>query len=196
MSNDQTEKVCPYSSVNQEFFDDQALGVATTTTASSCILDRYTKLDPPSYPSQQQQQQQQQQSGPHGRHSQSMFNLSSIPSGSLGNHKERISQIKQDLEQFSCHHQDHHGNKVAMDTGRAQPQSGGSGSTNSDNNMKSIPKISSRWSQFMCEADSDSDEDSSLMLTSRSLEEKSPGHSVHILVSKSTISKFTLVEDL
>lgn len=189
-SHDPTTDMCPYSSVNPEFFDSQ------TPRHRASSSDRYSKLDSP-YEKQEQQR---------GRsHSHSLTNPSSISFETSGtspaNHKERIAQIKQDLEQFSAdhpaevaanmRHSETHPPGSVKDMGHSEthlPASGG-------NNDKSIPKVSTRWSQFMCEEDSDPEEEESSLLTSGPLQD-SPNQSVHILASKSTISKFTLVQNL
>ena len=116
MSRDQTEEVCPYSSVNLEMEQDNMYGSKPSLLYHT--QDRYTKLGMPSEP----------QRG----HSQSMCDLTSTsPSrASPDNHKEWMSQIKQDLEKFSA----------AGSSGKGE----GAGSK-----VASVPKVSSRWSQFM-----------------------------------------------
>ena len=194
-SRDRATDMCPYSSVNQEFFDCQR------PTLNS---DRYSKLDPPSYSPFEEQEQQTSGHNHSSCHSHSMTNLSSFSSESPTNHKEWIAQIKQDLEQFSATemgYSETHPPGHSKDTGHSKthPPSGTEHSITStpagNNGDKSIPKISTRWSQFMCEEDSDSEEEENSPLSSGPLQ-GSPDQSVHILASKSTISRFTLVQNL
>ena len=112
--------------------------------------NRYTKLDTPSLSKVDQADS----------HSRSMFDLSSAPSASPDNHKEWMSEIKKDLEQFY------------------------------NSSTSSIPKVSSRWSQFMCEDETESEEEVGGEETSGT------DQTTHILASKSTIAKFTLVPDM
>lgn len=92
--------------------------------------DRYTKLDDMDTPICSNIEHA---SG----HSHSMFDLSSRSppaSSSPGHHREWMSKIKKDLEQFSSSREHH-------------KEEGGS------NPDKKIPKVSARWSQFMDESD-------------------------------------------
>lgn len=124
----------------------EPLGDHTAALTSSKFVyfhpDRYTKLDMPTPPPDKQQQQQQQSSG----YSHSMLDLSST-SSSPGNHKEWMSLIKQDLEQFSKDDKSRASDTISKPL--------------ITEDRKSIPQVSSRWSQFMCESDeSESDEES------------------------------------
>lgn len=117
VSHDQGEEVCPYSSINEQMQSDH---VGTSNSMLFHHQDRYTKLGVAT----------EQQS-----HSHSMYDLSSSPS-SPDNHKEWMSQIKQDLEPFS------------------QPSSSsGQGGGSRVQSATNTGKVSSRWSQFMCEVD-------------------------------------------
>lgn len=151
--------MCPYSSVNlqvQSSLDDLLCGVAEKSRP-----DRYTKLDTPT-------------SNQHtGGHSHSMMDLSTSSPVGATNHKEWMSEIKKDLEQFS----QNHGKR-----GAKQPADMADRSIDEQR----IPKVSSRWSQFMCEDDeSESEEEIAL-------ESSQHNSTTHILGSKSTIAKFTL----
>lgn len=127
----------PYSSVSQQM---EAILDNRVTSSNSDVFhqDRYTKLDMPTHLHEQQTT----------GHSHSMFDLSSgSPSaGSPGNHKEWVSQIKQDLKQFSRAQGD--------DSGASPAREGeGSGVQGKTEQGSAIPRISSRWSQFVCEKD-------------------------------------------
>lgn len=155
------EEACPYSSINLHL---QMESDHDLMSSKSMYFhpNRYTKLDTPSTSLSKVEQAD--------SHSHSMFDLSSAPSVSPDNHmhKEWMSEIKRDLEQFS---QDHNSRTSSK---------------------KSIPKVSSRWSQFMCEEDeSESEEEVGGKETTGSHD-----RTTHILACKSTIAKFTLVSDM
>lgn len=99
------------------------------------------------------------------QHSRSMLDLPSASSTSPVNHKEWISEIKKDLDQFS-------------------QEQGGTKQPNAAEDEKRIPRVSSRWSQFMCESDSEDELDEALT--------SSQGNTTHILANRSSIAKFTL----
>jgi hypothetical protein len=121
--------------------------------------DRYTRLDMPDHD----------EIGWTEGHSRSMQDLSS---SSPANHKEWMSKIKKDLDQFS------------REQGKGEAPSAVDGSPESSDRSQ-IPKVSSRWNQFMCEDDrSDSEEEAGVALTYES--------TTHILADRSTIAKFTL----
>ncbi len=95
----------------------------------------------------------------------SMCDLSSLSPGKTGqvNHRERMMQIKQDLKQFS---RANSSKKTSVSPG-----------TGGEERI-----LSSRWSQFMCEDDSEEEKE----------RDKEDDFTTHILTSKSTIAKFTL----
>lgn len=165
---DQSENICPYSSVNQQMETRLDDNLDSKSLYSPRPPDRYTKLDGPCFLYNSEQG---------SAHSLSLSDLSSTSPGSSVNHKERMVQIKQDLQQFSNE------------------------SEQSRRNERTIPQVSSRWSQFMCEDDSGSEgeEGTSSLLSCGGEQELNDGsrgsHTTHILSSKSTISKFTLIQD-
>lgn len=141
------ENVCPYSSINLQMESD--LG----DDHHSSRPDRYTKLA--TY--------EQHASG----HSHSMLELPTSSCNSpTTNHKEWMSEIKRDLEQFSQEH-----GKM----GAEQPDK--------STDEQRIPTVSSRWSQFMCEED-ESGSDEEIGVSSQH------DCTTHILSSKSMIAKF------
>lgn len=123
------EDVSPYSCVNVQM--ESALDSEAVTSSKSMYFypDRYTKLDI--------LETERQADG----HSRSMFDLPSVSSASPANHKEWMSEIKKDLEQFS---------QEQSKRGAKQP-----GAVDGSTDKKQIP---SRWSQFMCEGDKSTSE--------------------------------------
>lgn len=57
---------------------------------------------------------------------------------------------------------------------------------------KRIPKVSARWSQFMCEEEDSEEEEEEGVGTSGEKLKSSSGHTTHILADKSSIARFTL----
>lgn len=157
------EMVCPYSSINLQMesaLDDHCVGDMPSAKSRP---DRYTKLDTPTY------------NQPEQRHSHSMLDLSATSAGGPTSHKDRMSEIRKDLEQFSQAHGKRGAKQPANMTDRSTEE-------------QRIPKVSSRWSQFMCEEDSESEEETGASLESSSQHDST----THILGSKFTIAKFTL----
>ena len=160
--------ISPYSSINIEANFPAApssvsIGTAPLCSAKSMYFspDRYTKLEEDYSTSCIQ--------SPFSRgmptNTQSMYNLTSPTS--TGNHKEKMEKIKQELQKFSkeC--------KPSKKTAAGRD---------------GIPKVSSRWSQFMCEDDSNSEEEGC-----KAKEKVSTSASTtHILGTKSTIARYTL----
>ena len=138
------EEVCPYSSVNLQM--ESTLDDLRSAKSTYFHPNRYTKLDEPEME----------------QHSRSMLDLPSASSTSPANHKEWMSEIKKDLDQFS------------QEQGTKQPNAAEEGTR--------IPQLSSRWSQFMCESDSEEELDGPSQQES----------TTHILADRSTIAKFTL----
>jgi len=155
--------VSPYSSVNFETTFQAAPSSSLCSTKSMYFSpDRYTKLEE-DYSTCVQ--------SPFSRgmpaNTQSMYNLTTPTSTS--DHKEKMEKIKQELQKFS--------KKECM----ANSKKAAAGKVG-------IPKVSSRWSQFMCEEDSNSEDESS--------KTKERGGrsstSTHILGTRSTIARYTL----
>ena len=151
------EVVYPYSSVSQEM--ESHLDDHTARVSSSNYTlpsDRYRKLDEDTSSFQ----------------STSLQDLTSASVLSVSNHKDNIAKIKEDISRYSC----------------ATDLCNGVSSTEiqqSTEGEQVIPKVSSKWSQFMCEEDSEDEESYFKSLASG-----------QVLSSGSTVARFVAPNEL
>lgn len=180
------EQVCPYSSVNQDMkdFSDTRSSLSGAKSMYFIHPDRYTRLeDTPTFPSSSAWTSV---SRNQPCLAQSMFNLSAAAAASSStsstlpvDHKERMELIKQDLQRFS--------RRECVEKSSKEPRSEGA-----SEELGSIPRVSSRWSQFMCEEDSNSEEEEEEEGRNGRKDGRQQTTSTHILASKSSIAKYTL----
>lgn len=145
--NGSKEKVCPYSIVSKEMenkmddHEDKLLG--SKSMSDFPPSDRYRKLEEDSFV--------------YGTSTVNCFeaasttSTSSLTTGtsppSTTNHKDSMARIREDISRYKCQ-----GLSVEEKGGEAS-------STLASKDERTIPKVSSKWSQFMCEEDSEEEEE-------------------------------------
>ena len=132
------EKVYPYSCVSQEMEDklDHLTDKLSSKSAFDLPLsDRYRKLENDSFV--------------YGTETDDLSDPSMYSSANIGtspssssNHKDSMARIREDISRYKCD---------------KPPAPGGTGKETV------IPKVSSKWTQFMCEEDSEGEEDDELL---------------------------------
>ena len=142
------EKVYPYSCVSQEMEDKLT---NSRSTYDSPVSDRYRKLEDNSFVYS---------TGDDLLLLGTPANLSgsagSIMTGtspsSPSNHKDSMAKIREDISRYKCENPPQTKAKAKGEEGR--------GNTTEELPRKEtvIPKVSSKWTQFMCEEDSDGEE--------------------------------------
>ena len=140
------DRVYPYSCVSQEMED--KLGDHTDRLTSSRqpldlpTPDRYRKLDNDSFVYATG-------AGDFSDAAASSLLSNGVTLGtspsSPSNHKDRMAKIKEDISRYKC------------DAPPARERGGGTSVVNKEDMV--IPKVSSKWTQFMCEEESEGEED-------------------------------------
>ena len=145
--NGSKERVYPYSCLSQEMedkLDDHSDKLSSSKSTYHDIppSDRYRKLEDDSFVYSTANLLS---GSPPYAMSSSGVTTGTSPS-SPSNHKDSMARIREDISRYKC------GNP---------PES--KGSTAKTRRETVIPKVSSKWTQFMCEEDSEEDDDDQLL---------------------------------